>query len=87
MSKVQVGLIGSQFISSIHYESLRRVAAAEVLWRAGKTQRAMEIATGELSNDAPWIKSLAVILVYLPQKPSSSLRLVPPDRKTDVADY
>lgn len=38
MSKVRVGLIGSQFISAIHCESLRRVAAAEVLAVASPTE-------------------------------------------------
>ena len=37
MSKVGVGLIGSQFISSIHYESLQRVADATVLAVASRT--------------------------------------------------
>jgi len=38
MSKVGVGLIGSQFITSIHYESLERVADAEVRAIASKTE-------------------------------------------------
>ncbi len=38
MSQVGVGLIGSQFITSIHYESLERVAAADVRAVASKTE-------------------------------------------------
>ncbi len=38
MSQVGVALIGSQFISSIHYESLLRVADAEVRAVASKTE-------------------------------------------------
>lgn len=37
MAKVRVGLIGSQFISSIHFDALRRVSAAEVLAVASPT--------------------------------------------------
>ncbi len=37
MGKVGVGLIGSQFISAIHYESLERVADAQVLAVASPT--------------------------------------------------
>ncbi len=39
MSKVKVGLVGSQFISGIHFESLSRVAAAEVLAVASPTEQ------------------------------------------------
>ncbi|WP_339911499.1 Gfo/Idh/MocA family oxidoreductase [Symmachiella dynata] len=38
MSQVGVALIGSQFISTIHYESLQRVAAAEVRAVASRTE-------------------------------------------------
>ena len=31
MDKVRVGLIGSGFVSAIHYEALRRVPRAEVV--------------------------------------------------------
>ncbi len=37
MSKVQIGLVGSRFISSIHAESLRRVPDAEILAVASPT--------------------------------------------------
>ena len=37
MGKVSVGLVGSQFISAIHFESLRRVPDAEVLAVASPT--------------------------------------------------
>lgn len=39
MSQVRVGLIGSQFISSLHFEALRRLPAAEVLAVASPTER------------------------------------------------
>lgn len=38
MSKVQLGLIGSKFISSIHADSLRRVPTAEILAVASPTE-------------------------------------------------
>src|ERR1700730_5680272 len=38
MKSIRVGLIGSQFISSIHYESLRSVAGAEVVAVASATE-------------------------------------------------
>jgi predicted dehydrogenase len=38
MSRVRVGLIGSQFISSIHYEALQHVPAAEVVAVASPTE-------------------------------------------------
>lgn len=38
MNKVKVGLIGSQFVSSIHAESLKRVAEAEIIAVASKTE-------------------------------------------------
>ncbi|MBM3235159.1 Gfo/Idh/MocA family oxidoreductase [Candidatus Poribacteria bacterium] len=38
MKTVKIGLIGSQFVSTIHAESLKRVAAAEVIAVASKTE-------------------------------------------------
>ena len=38
MNKVKVGLIGSQFVSTIHAESLKRVADAEILAVASPTE-------------------------------------------------
>ena len=38
MKKLRVGLIGSQFISSIHAEALRTVAEAEILAVASPTE-------------------------------------------------
>lgn len=38
MNKVRVGLIGSQFVSSIHAEALRSVSAAEILAVASPTE-------------------------------------------------
>lgn len=38
MSQVRVGLIGSQFISSIHYDALQRVSGAEVVAVASPTE-------------------------------------------------
>ena len=38
MKRVKVGLIGSQFVSTIHAESLKRVAAAEIIAVASKTE-------------------------------------------------
>ena len=38
MSKLQIGLVGSQFVSSIHYEALRRAPAAEVVAVASPTE-------------------------------------------------
>ena len=38
MSKVQIGLIGSKFISSIHADSLRRLSTAEILAVASPTE-------------------------------------------------
>ena len=44
---VRVGLIGSGFITSIHYEALRRVAGAEVVAVASPTPgRAERFAEG-----------------------------------------
>ena len=38
MKKVKVGLVGSQFVSTIHAESLKRVADAEIIAVASKTE-------------------------------------------------
>lgn len=38
MGKVKIGLIGSQFVSTIHAESLKRVADAEIIAVASKTE-------------------------------------------------
>ena len=38
MSKVRIGLVGSQFISSVHFEALQRVPAAEVVAVASPTE-------------------------------------------------
>jgi hypothetical protein len=40
-----------------------RIATAEALWRLGNSKDAVAIATRELSNESPWIKLQAVILL------------------------
>ena len=42
---------------------LVRIAAAEGLWRLGRSKEAVKVATAELSNNTAWIPSLAVILL------------------------